>query len=76
MEKGGVQRARVEQYAGPGRRRFVEARRERSQVAGTLRVKNTHTEHTFLNSPTRRVSPCFMESGGRGRGHAESDVIA
>ena len=24
MEKGGVQRVRVEQHAGPGRRRFVE----------------------------------------------------
>ena len=49
MEKGGVQRVRVEQLVGPGRRRFVEARRGWSQVAGTLRVKNTHTEHTHFS---------------------------
>ena len=49
VEKGGVQRARVEQSVGPGRRRAVEARRGRSQVTGTLRVKtptpNTHNNH-------------------------------
>ena len=54
------------------RRWAVEARRGQSQVAGTLRVK-TPTPNTHNNHYTEDFSVFYR---ARGKGHAESDVIA
>ena len=90
MEKGGVQRVRVEQHAGPGRRRFVEVvlaetRNKEAGRRGKMWVESrsrntprekTHTEHTLFSTLNTEDFSVLYRARSSGEGHAESNVIA